>query len=115
MNNEPLSPVASSADDFEGPAPPPRLLPASEGAAWWGESWRIFCAAPLPWIGIFVVFVALSVALMMIPIVGGPVHTVLTPVFGGGVMLGCHALAHGKPLTIAHLFEGFQRERIGPL
>ena len=65
-----------------------------------------------PWLGIFVVFVVLSIALVMVPIVGSLVHTVLTPVFAGGVMLGCHALARGEPLTIGHLFEGFQRRAL---
>jgi uncharacterized membrane protein len=110
---QPAAPGAK--DDVDGPAPPPRLLPAGEGAAWWGESWRIFCAAPLPWVGIFVVFVVLSVALVMVPIVGSLVHTVLTPVFAGGVMLGCHALARGRPLTVRHLFDGFQQGRFAPL
>lgn len=98
-----------------GPASPARHLDAGEGAAWWGESWKIFCAAPGPWLGLFVVFVVLSIALMLIPIVGGLAHTVLTPVFVGGVMLGCHALARGEPLRVGHLFEGFQHGHFAPL
>jgi uncharacterized membrane protein len=96
-------------------APEPRQLAAGEGAAWWGESWRIFCAAPAVWIGIFVLFVIASIALVLVPLVGSLVHTVLLPVFAGGVMLGCHALARGEPLRIGHLFEGFQRGRFAPL
>jgi uncharacterized membrane protein len=96
-------------------APPPRRLAAGEGAAWWGESWRIFCAAPAVWIGIFVVFVLVSIVLVMIPVVGSLAHTVLIPVLAGGVMLGCHALARGEPLRIGHLFEGFQGGRFMPL
>ena len=79
------------------PAPPPRQLPAGDGAAWWGESWRIFCAAPAAWLGILVVFVVVSIALVLVP------------------RLGCHALARGEPLRIGHLFEGFQRGRFAPL
>jgi uncharacterized membrane protein len=96
-------------------APPPRHLAAGEGAGWWGEGWRIFCAAPAVWIGIFVVFVVVSIALVLVPIIGSLAHTLLTPVFAGGVMLGCHALARGEPLRIGHLFEGFQGGRFGPL
>src|SRR4029079_13598986 len=92
-----------------------RHLAAGEGAGWWGESWRIFCAAPAVWIGIFVVFVVVSIALVLVPIVGSLAHTVLTPVFAGGVMLGCHALARGEPLRVGHLFEGFQGGRFAPL
>jgi len=96
-------------------APPPRHLAAGEGAGWWGEGWRIFCAAPAVWIGIFVVFVVVSIALVLVPIIGSLAHTLLTPVFAGGVMLGCHALARGEPLRIGHLFEGFQGGRFAPL
>lgn len=112
-----IPPTTTSVPGFdaEGPAPPPRLLPAGEGAAWWGESWRIFCAAPLPWIGMFVVFVVISIALSFVPIIGQPIYVVLTPVFAGGVMIGCHALARGEPLTIGHLFEGFRKPRLQPL
>lgn len=108
-------PAQASAGASEGPASAPRQLAAGEGARWWGESWRIFCAAPGVWIGLCVIFVVLSIALYLVPIVGGLAHTLLTPVFAGGVMLGCHALAKGQPLTIAHLFEGFRRERLVPL
>ncbi len=116
MNPAPPQPApASPPAGSEGPAPLPRQLPAREGAAWWSESWHIFCAAPGPWLGIFVIFCVLSIALWMVPVVGSLAHTVLTPVFAGGVMLGCHALARGRPLTIGHLFEGFQGAHLGPL
>ena len=115
MDNPEARLALATPADTEGPAPAPRRLPAAEGVAWWGESWRIFCAAPWAWLGIFVVFVLLSIGLMLIPLVGSLAHTVLTPVFAGGVMLGCHALARGRPLTIAHLFDGFQGGRFAPL
>ena len=97
--------------DVAAPAPEPRQLAAGDGIGWWGESWRIFCAAPTTWLGILVLFVVLSIALVLVPIVGSLIHTVLTPVFAGGVMLGCHALARGEPLRVGHLFEGFQGSR----
>jgi uncharacterized membrane protein len=99
----------------EGPAPQPRVLPAGEGAAWWGESWRIFCAAPLPWMGILLVFVVMSIVLSFVPIIGHAIYVVITPAFAGGVMLGCDALARGAPLTVGHLFEGFRGPRLAPL
>src|SRR6188472_4244475 len=108
-------PGAVTATGSGPSAPPPRHLAAGEGAGWWGEGWRIFCAAPAVWIGIFVVFVVVSIALVLVPIIGSLAHTLLTPVFAGGVMLGCHALARGEPLRVGHLFEGFQGGRFGPL
>src|SRR6185437_7124137 len=116
MDREAPPPVLSGPPSGAGgSAGPPRQLAAGEGAAWWGESWRIFCAAPGAWLAIFVVFVVLSIGIVFIPVVGSVVHTVLTPVFAGGVMLGCDALARGRPLTIGHLFEGFQGPRLVPL
>jgi hypothetical protein len=105
------------------PAPPPsapgprepRSLPAGAGVEFWGEAWRIFAAAPLPWILIVLIYVVISLALGWIPVVGGLVSTVLTPVFGGGVMLACHALARGEPLSPVNLFDGFREGRFMPL
>jgi len=90
-----------------GPAPEPRKLPAGYGASWWGEGWRIFCAAPGIWIGMIVILLVLMFLLLLVPIIGGIAQSLLMPVFAGGIMLGCHALARGEPLRIAHLFDGF--------
>lgn len=102
-------------------APPPgagtaaRPVDAGAGAAWWGEAWTIFRAAPAEWIGIAIVYVIVTIVLMFVPVVGGIAQMVLTPVFAGGVMLGCDALARGQPLTVGHLFEGFRGRYFAPL
>jgi hypothetical protein len=93
----------------------PRSLGAGAGASWWGEGWRIFSVSPGMWIAILIVFVIITVVLQIIPLVGGLVHALLMPVFTGGVMLGCHALARGEPLRFGHLFAGFQGGHFGPL
>ena len=92
-------------------APEPRHLPAGAGASFWSEAWRIFSASPGAWIVMLIVYVLISIGLAMIPVVGHLAHLVLLPVFFGGVMLGCHALARGEPLSVAHLFEGFKNGR----
>src|SRR5204862_3621405 len=104
----------SSAPRLPG-APQPRHLAAGAGASFWGEAWRIFSASPGAWIVILIVYVLISIGLAIIPVVGNLAHLILTPVFIGGVMLGCQALARGEPLSVAHLFEGFQSGRFGPL
>jgi uncharacterized membrane protein len=93
----------------------PRRLAAGRGASWWGEGWKIFTAAPLPWLGILVMIVVVNVLLGMIPVVGGLAATVLGPIFAGGLLLGCHALANGQPLQFTHLFAAFQSDRLTPL
>ena len=93
----------------------PRHLPAGYGASWWGEGWRVFAASPWVWLGIVVILLVIMFLLMLVPFLGGIAQTLLMPVFAGGVMLGCHALARGEPLRINHLFDGFAAGRFGPL
>jgi uncharacterized membrane protein len=112
-----VTPTPSTRPPTAAPGWPrqPRSLDAGRGAAWWGEGWRVFTAAPALWIGMVVVIVLIAIALNFIPIVGSVAQALLWPVFTGGILLGCHALAQGKPLEFAHLFAGFQDGRAGPL
>lgn len=93
----------------------PRHLPASYGASWWAEGWRVFAASPWVWLGLVVILLVLMFLLVLIPLLGGIAQTLLMPVFAGGVMLGCHSLARGEPLRISHLFDGFGAGRFGAL
>jgi hypothetical protein len=93
----------------------PRALAAGQGAAWWSEGWQVFMAAPGTWIGIVVVLLLIVVALAFIPFIGTLIQTALAPVFAGGIALGCHALAKGRPLTVGALFDGFGGGRFMPL
>jgi hypothetical protein len=93
----------------------PRVVPAGHGASWWGEGWRIFRAAVGTWIGIMMIYLVITVGLGLIPFVGNVGHWLLTPVFMGGLMLGCAALRRGEPLRVSHLFEGFQGAHFVPL
>jgi uncharacterized membrane protein len=98
------------------PAPQraPAALPSGRGSAWWSEGWRLFVAAPGPWIAITVIFVVLIVLIALIPIIGGIATSLLTPVFTGGVLVGCRSLDRGGGLTVGHLFASFS-DRLGPL
>ena len=96
-------------------SPEPRRLGAGYGASWWGEGWRVFVASPWVWIGIVVILLVLMFLLVLVPLLGGLAQTLLMPVFAGGVMLGCNALARGEPLGVHHLFDGFGAGRFGPL
>ncbi len=98
------------------PTPPPssavvrpRAVAAGRGAAWWGEGIRMFFSSFWTWLGIMVVYIIISMLVGMVPEVGDFGHWLLTPVFMGGIMLGCRALGRGGALSVAHLFEGFQR------
>ena len=93
---------------------PPAAVPSGRGSAWWSEGWRLFVAAPGPWIAIIVIFVVLIVMIAFIPIIGSVATTLLAPVFSGGVLTGCRSLDRGGGLTIGHLFASFS-DRLGPL
>jgi uncharacterized membrane protein len=112
-----VMPAPANAGPPELPTWPrvPRSLSAGRGLDWWGEGWRVFMAAPLLWIGIVVILLVVFAALAFVPLLGNLAQGVLWPVFAGGLFLGCHALARGRSLEIAHLFAGFQEGRAGGL
>ena len=93
----------------------PRSLGAGRGAAWWSEGWRVFRAAPLMWIGMIVVAALIVMLLSLVPLIGQIAVMLIWPPLYGGLLLGCHALANGQPLTFGHLFAGFNEGRALPL
>lgn len=105
-----------------GPAAPrgtgarePRSLAAGRGASWWSEGWQVFMAAPGTWILIVIVLFLVLAVMNFIPVVGIIAQTALSPVFGGGIALACHALAKGRPISVSNLFDGFSGARFMPL
>jgi uncharacterized membrane protein len=113
--DSPQFPAPASAP-AAGPASAPPAdgwaVAAGHGLDWWGSGWRLFTAAPLIWIAIVVLFVAILFVLAFIPIVGQIASTLLYPVFGGGILLGARALERGEPLTVGHLFSCFNDKAI---
>ena len=93
----------------------PQVVAAGRGAAWWGKGFRLFTSSFWTWIGIMIIYIIISVLINAVPYVGSLGHWLLTPVFMGGLMIGCAALDRGEPLRVAHLFEGFQGAHFVPL
>jgi hypothetical protein len=93
----------------------PRTVAAGRGVGWWADGWRIFTSGLWTWIGMAVIYVLVSLLIALVPYVGSLGQSLLTPVFVGGVMLGCLALDRDAPLRVAHLFEGFQGAHFVPL
>lgn len=93
----------------------PRAVDAGRGASWWGGGWRIFASNVFTWIGIVLIYYIISLVLGLIPIVGTVGQGLLTPVFLGGIMLGCRSIERDGTLRVAHLFEGFQGAHFVPL
>lgn len=105
----PKAPVADEALALPGNFDPnARARPAGNGWTWIAEGWRFFMKSPGIWIAMVVVMLVISFAANFIPFVGPLALMVLTPVFAGGLMLGCRALDEGKELEFRHLFAGFR-------
>jgi uncharacterized membrane protein len=109
----PAEPVTVSASN-PGARATARAVEAGRGTSWWSEAWRLFVAAVGPWLLIVVIWVVIQICLTLIPFVGHLATQVLTPVFVGGLMLGCRAADRGEALGVNHLFAGFSGHA-GPL
>lgn len=86
----------------------PNSVAAGRGVAWWSEGWQLFREATWLWIGICVVLMIVNAGVGLVPVVGDLASVFLFPVFGAGLMLGCHSLDSGEELTFGHMFAGFQ-------
>ncbi|HEX7055094.1 MAG TPA: BPSS1780 family membrane protein [Burkholderiales bacterium] len=107
----PKAPVADETLALPGRfVPGGQARPAGSGTAWIADGWRLFMKSPGIWIAIVVVMAVIMMALNFIPFVGAIAVAVLTPIFGGGLMLGCRALDEGNELEFGHLFAGFRNQ-----
>lgn len=89
---------------------------AGRGWGWIVEGWQLFAKAPGIWIFIILIYIAISLVLSFIPLIGSLAHALLSPVLVGGMLYGAAAQARGDPLEIAHLRQGFRdQDRMGPL
>lgn len=86
---------------------PPNSLPAGRGVDWIKEGFAYFKQDAGNWILITLVGAVVFIALNAIPIVN-LFSSFLTYVFSGGLMLAAKAQHDGKPLSVGHLFAGFQ-------
>ena len=99
-------PAAAGADGTF--IPEGQAVPAGHGWTWIVDGWALFRRQPGAWVLIIVVFVAISLVIAIVPLLGNIAGYVLGPVFAGGLMLGCHELARGGELRLGHLFDGFR-------
>jgi uncharacterized membrane protein len=90
-----------------------RSVAAGRGLSWFGEGLELFKLAPWIWILNVVLFFIILALLNAIPMIS-ILTSLLTPVFVGGLMVGCRDLDLGQRLRVAHLFAGFQN-RAGAL
>ena len=87
----------------------PRQVAAGQGWQWIVEGFGLFKKSPIIWVVLFIILFLIAIALHFIPILGPLVLYLLSPVFFGGLMVGCKAQQNGEELEIAHLFAGFKK------
>ena len=83
-------------------------VPASRGAGWLGESFRLFRGAPLAWIGLCAGWIVLTFGLMVVPLIGAVASNFLQPVFFASFAIAAYKQSQGEKITINELFSGFR-------
>jgi uncharacterized membrane protein len=84
-----------------------RSVPAGHALAWYREAWRLFQIAPGAWIGIWLLFMALTAGLSLIPFLGVFVSALLTPALVAGAMLAGREAQVDGHVRVGTLFGGF--------
>ena len=84
-------------------------LPASRGAGWLAESFRLFKRAPLAWIGLCAGWMTITLGLILVPIVGGVAANFLQPVFFASFAIAAYKQSAGEAIVMGDLFTGFRR------
>ncbi len=89
-------------------------VPASHGTSWIVQAWRLFAAAPLPWVGLCAGWISISLALLFVPFLGPVVANFLQPVFFASFAIAAYRQSAGERVLMADLFGGF-RHNLRPL
>ena len=108
---EPENPYnAPEADLYEpqdGELTGPNGVPAGHGWAWLVKGWWHFKQNPFAWMGGMVIWFLLAMVISLIPMIGGIVLNLFTPVIAAGFIIGCRAQDDGEDFAIGHIFAGF--------
>jgi hypothetical protein len=79
------------------------------GPRWLRESFEIFRRKPFAWIGLCAGWLMLSLALLLVPFIGGVVANFLQPVFFASFSIAAFKQVAGEDIVMADLFSGFRR------
>ena len=111
MSQNPLLSPGSIKPAGAGSSGSGRSVDAGQGWAWIVGGFDLFKKQPGMWIAVVIIFVLILVAFAFLNVIfflGSIATLLLTPVFAGGLMLGCRTLQGGGQLEIEHLFAGFK-------
>jgi hypothetical protein len=115
MADNPYAPPKSHVADAESRLPEGDFIPegrsvaAGNGWRWITDAWSFMAGQRLTFIGVFVLYMLMIIAVQFVPIIGPLAVTLFGPVLAGGFILGCDAVRGGDRLEVGHLFAAFQR------
>jgi uncharacterized membrane protein len=84
-------------------------LKPSRGAAWLAESFKLFKQAPFAWVSLCAGWIAITLALLLIPFIGTVIANLLQPVFFASFAIAAYKQSVGEPIVMGDLFAGFRR------
>jgi hypothetical protein len=84
-----------------------RSRPAGNGWRWIKSARALTKTSIWLWMGIFIVFVVISVGLSAVPVIGSLALYFIMPVLFGGIMLTCDKANQGKEISFGDFFSGF--------
>ncbi len=90
-------------------------LAPGRGPAWLVESFHIFRANPAAWIGLTAGWITVTLALLLVPFVGGVAANFLQPVFFASFAIAAYKQAAGERITMGELLSGFRRGNVRAL
>lgn len=96
-----------SADLSDSDEIAPEQVSIGSGVQWLSRGFWHFKQNPIAWIGSIIVFIILFMVISLIPILGGLVTNLISPVVMAGFALGAHEQDEGGDFTVGHVFAGF--------
>lgn len=92
-----------------------RIVPASRGAFWLAEGWRLFRVAPVGWLSVVFVYLLGTQVLALVPVVGVLAALLAVPGLSVGMMGAARAASRGSAPRVAMLVEPFRSAPRGQL
>ncbi|MGH8615031.1 MAG: BPSS1780 family membrane protein [Gammaproteobacteria bacterium] len=93
-----------------------KKIDSSKVLSWYAEGWRLFTKDPGLWVLLTFAFLAINIALTLVPLVGQVALALLTPALYGGLLHGARESFQGGKLHLNHLFSAFMDpDRRGPM
>ena len=86
-----------------------RDVRSSRGPAWLAGGWGHFRRAPMVWMGLSAGWMLITLALVLVPVIGGVAANLLQPVFFASFAIAARKQLAGEAPEMGDLFLGFKR------